>query len=448
MSLQCPPLRKILPATLLSCLALLPLCAPAQTSDGQRAKDKPGLALVKSQPWSNEDQSTVLEFLGYTDHSGYYEFRTAKIPNYQVATAKLVKLVVYPEPVQFLATAEQRVALQKTLDDFASLSSKFPAAARQLEKAAATLKADAAKYDSGNVKDGGQWLLRSAYYKQKAAILANLLRPELEAAPKIKDIDLTTNQYYLGLQDLAKAEPSVGPVLDSVRSIHQSLVRKADRAVLLNQLNSPTLGYDAAVDLVKQLKSLQPGEDARSNLFVQSWDTAVANAGQLTKLITDAQAQFERSMPAPDDSGKLPAISPDLASNIDSLSDAVKAFRAGSPPSAIRVPLQLADAMISCGEKIPALAKQIQAREILDAKSELDPLSSQAGVIGPKVSKILAAVQKKLAADIEKFQALRNEAKMLAENDKIEEALKKYQEAYAIIPAKDVAAQIDSLKKQ
>jgi tetratricopeptide (TPR) repeat protein len=225
-------------------------------------------------------------------------------------------------------------------------------------------------------------------------------------------------------------------------------VRKADRAVLLNQLNSPTLGYDAAVDLVKQLKSLQPGEDARSNLFVQSWDTAVANAGQLTKLITDAQAQFERSMPAPDDSGKLPAISPDLASNIDSLSDAVKAFRAGSPPSAIRVPLQLADAMISCGEKIPALAKQIQAREILDAKSELDPLSSQAGVIGPKVSKILAAVQKKLAADIEKFQALRNEAKMLAENDKIEEALKKYQEAYAIIPAKDVAAQIDSLKKQ
>ena len=37
---------------------------------------------------------------------------------------------------------------------------------------------------------------------------------------------------------------------------------------------------------------------------------------------------------------------------------------------------------------------------------------------------------------------------MLAENDKIEEALKKYQQAFAIIPSKDVAAQIDSLKKQ
>lgn len=448
MSLHRPSLRIIIPATLLSCLALLPLCAPAQVSDGQRAKDKPGLALVKPQPWSNEDQATVLEFLGYSDHSGYYEFRTAKIPDYQVATAKIVKLVVYPEAVQFLTTAEQRAALQKNLDEFTALSSKFPSAARQLEKAAAPLKTDAAKYDSGNVKDGGQWLLRSAYYRQKAAALANLLRPELESAPKIKDLDLTTNQYYLGLQDLAKAEPSVGAVLDSVRSIHQSLVRKADRWELLNQLNSPTLGFDEAVGLVKQLKALNPGEDARSNLFVQSWDAAVANAGQLTKLIADAQTQFESSMPAPDDSGKLPAISAELAANLESLRDAVKAFRAGSPPSAIHVPLQLADAMISCGEKLPALAKQIQAREILDAKSALDPLSSQASVIGPKVSKILSAAQKKLAADIEKFQALRNEAKMLAENDKIEEALKKYQLAYAIIPAKDVAAQIDSLKKQ
>jgi dynactin complex subunit len=57
-------------------------------------------------------------------------------------------------------------------------------------------------------------------------------------------------------------------------------------------------------------------------------------------------------------------------------------------------------------------------------------------------------VQKKVNGDIEKFQSLRNEAKMLAENDKIEAALKKYQQSYAIIPAKDVAAQIDALKKQ
>jgi hypothetical protein len=43
---------------------------------------------------------------------------------------------------------------------------------------------------------------------------------------------------------------------------------------------------------------------------------------------------------------------------------------------------------------------------------------------------------------------LREEAKMLADNEKIEEAVKKYEEAFAVIPAKDVAAQIETLKKQ
>ena len=298
------------------------------------------------------------------------------------------------------------------------------------------------------MKDGGQWVLRSVYYKQKATALADLLRPELLAAPRIKEVDLSINQYYLGLQDLAKAEPSVGSVIDGIRLLYQSLVRKADRDALLSQLNSPTLGFDQASELVKQLKDLQPGEDARANLFVQSWDTAIANAGKLTKQIEDTQTQFENAMPATADSGKVPEIPPDLSSGIESLADAVKAFRSGTPPAAIHVPLQLADAMRACWEKFPGLAKQVQARELIDAKSVLDPLTNQADIIGPKTSKALSVLQKKLAAGIEKFQALRNEGKMLAENDKIEEALKKYQAAYAIIPAKDVADKIDALKKQ
>jgi len=448
MSLHRPSLGIFLPFILLSCLVLLPLSAPAQIADGPRTKESPGLALVKPQAWSKDDQATVLEFLGFTDHSGYCEFRTARVPNYQVASAKIVKLVVYPESPKSLTTAEQRAFLQKTVDDFAALSAKFPSATRQLDKAAAPLKADAAKYDAGNVKDGGQWLLRSVYYRQKATALADLLRPELIAAPRIKEVDLTMNQYYLGLQDLAKAEPSVSGVVEGIRSLYQSLARKADRDTLLNQLNSPTIGFDQAVDLVKQLKALQPGEDARANLFVQSWDTAIANAGKLTKQITDAQKQFEAAMPVSVDSVKAPAISPELSANLDALADAVKSFRSGSPPPAIRVPLHLADAMRTCGEKFPGLAKQIQAREFLDAKSVLDPLTNQVDIIGPKTAKALSVLQKKLAAEIEKFQTLRNEGKMLAENDKIEEALKKYQAAFAIIPAKDVAAQIDALKKQ
>ena len=37
---------------------------------------------------------------------------------------------------------------------------------------------------------------------------------------------------------------------------------------------------------------------------------------------------------------------------------------------------------------------------------------------------------------------------MLADNDKIEAAMKKYQEAFAIIPSKEIGAQLEALKKQ
>lgn len=448
MSLHHSRFGKWIPAIIFGCWGLLSASAPGQTADSQAAKDKPGIALVKPQAWSSNDQASVLEFLSFTNHSGYVEFRTAKIPNYQVASAKLVKIVVYPDSPQFLTNGEQRAALQKAIEDFAALSQAFPGAASPLNKAIAPLKADAAKYDAGNVKDNGQWMLRSAYYKQKAAALAELLRPELLSAPKIKEFDLHSNQYFLGLQDLAKAEPSVQTVVESLRALHASLVRKVDRDELLSQLSSTTMSFEVASDLVKQLKALQPREDARANLYVQSWDTAVASASKLTRQITDTQTKFESDMTGPDESGKVPAISPELSASLESLADATKAFRSGSPPPVIRVPLQLADAMLACREKFPRLAGQVQSHEFLDAKTVLDPLISQAEIIGPKTSSVVAGLQKEINGQVEKFQSLRNEAKMLAQNDKIEDALKKYQQAYAIIPTKDVAAQIESLKKQ
>jgi hypothetical protein len=448
MTIYRPSLGKLFSLTLLILWGLLSPCATAQTADGQRAKDKPGVALVKPQAWSKEDQASVLEFLAFIDRSGYFEFRTAKTPKCQISTALIVKLVVYPESPQSLASPEERAALQKATMEFAALSERFPLASRQFDKAAAPLKADAARYDAGNVKVGGQWLLRSVYYKQKAAVLADLLRPELTSAPRIKEIDLPTNQYFVGLQNLAKLEPSVQPDVESVRSLYESLVRKSDREELLNELNSPAITFDQASVLIAKLKTLQPREDARTNLYLQAWDASVASAGRLTKMITDTQAQFESGMPSAEDPGNVPAISPDLSSSLSKLADAAKAFRSGSPPRAIRVPLQLADAMLACGEKFPNLGKQIEALEFFDAKIVVDPLTNQADIIGPKTSRIIAALQKKINAGIEKFQALRDEGKMLADNNKPDAALKKFQQAYDIIPARDVAARIEALKKK
>ncbi len=444
-----PSLAIILSLALLGLPAGFHPAAHAQTGDGLRPQDTPGLVLAKPQAWSKDDQATALEFLAVTNRSGYYEFRTAKNPNYQIPSAKVVKLVIYPVAPQMLSTADERASLQVTLDEFAAISAKFPIAARHLEKALAPLKADAAKYDSGSVKENGQWIAKSTYYRQKAGSLSDLLRQELMAAPDINAVDLSASQYFIGLQDMAKTEPSVRSVVEGIRALYDSLVRKKKRDGLLADLNAPSLGYEQAVELVAQLKALKPEEEARANLFVKSWDTATANAGRLGRQIADTQGQFEAAMPAPDDAAaKVPVISPELSAQIAAMNAAVKQYRAASPPTVILVPLALADAMTACTDNFPALDKQIQGREYLEAKALLDPLTVKADLIGPKTSAVLAGLQKKIGADIGKFQLLRNEAKMLAENDKIEGALKKYQEAYAIIPSKEVSAQIEALQKQ
>ncbi|MBE2204955.1 MAG: hypothetical protein IAE94_11525 [Chthoniobacterales bacterium] len=449
MSFPATLLPKVFLLLVLTLLASAVIPCGAQIEDAQGSIDKPGLALVKPQAWSKDEQAVALDFFAYANRSGYYVFRTEKSSNHQVATSKIVKLVVYPDPPKFLTTSEQRASLQKSIEELATLAGKFPTAAKQLEdKALAPLKADAVKYDAGSVKDDGQWIPRRIYFRQKALALADLLRPELSAAPNIKEVDLTMNQYYLGIEDLAKSDPSVQAVLDGVRKFYESLVRKADREGILNLLNSTKVGSDEARELVKKLKALKPDEDSRSSLYLRSWDTAAASAEQLTRQITDVQTQFEAAVPTPDESLKLPPLPPELITNVGALSDAIKTYRAGSPPSAIQVPLALADALTACGSKFPDLSRQLQSREYFDAKAVVDPLANQADVIGPKTSKLLAELRKKLAGEISKYETLRNEGKMLADNDKIEEALKKYQQAFAIIPSKDVAAQIDSLKKQ
>jgi len=436
------PHLSFLPAVALLFSFLSPLVAQSPGDGSQR----PGIAMVKPQAWSKDDQATVLEFQAVSNHTGYYQFRTEKAPAYQVPSAKVVTLILFPESPADITLAAQRAALQKTIDDFTVAGKRFPSAARAVDQAVAPLKADAEKFDAGNVKVNGQWISKAVYFQQKAASLADLLRPEILSAPKIKDLDLSADQYFIGLQELASSEPSVRPVIAGIQSLYDSMVRKQDRAELLRQLKAGGLTFDQAAELVKKLKTLQPQEDASANLFVQSWDTATGKASQLTAQITAVQAQFEATVP--DASSSAPVLNPDLAAAIGKMADAVRQYRSGSPPTEIQVPLQTADAMVALADNLPVLDKQIKARELIDAKSIIDPLLRQADLIGPKAAASLAGTQKKVNGDVEKFLILRNEAKMLADGDKIEPALKKYEQAYAIVAAKDVAAQIEALKKQ
>jgi len=430
-------------AGLLTLLALGPVSS-ALAQQGGAPADKPGIALVKPQPWSKEDQATALEFQGVSNHTGYYQFRTAKQSALQVPTAKVVTLILSPDLPPTLSSASQRAALQKTVDELAASAKKFPSAARLLDQAAAPLKADLQKYDAGSVKESGQWLPRSSYFQQKAATLANGLKQEILTAPKIKELVLEEDQYFLGLKELAESEPSVSTVMAGVQVLYNSRVRQDERAEILRQLNSPKISFEQASDLVKKLKGLQPQEDAAANLFVQSWDASLTKAAQLTAQIQAVQSQFEAAMSDPGTAS--PVLSPDHSASLAAMTAGVKAYRAGSPPVMISVPLPLADALTSFGDNLPVLEKKISEKQLLEAKSVLDTLVRQAATIGVKTTESLAGAQARVNGDVSKFLLLRDEAKMLADNSQKPEALKKYEQAFELIPAKDVAEQIEAMK--
>ncbi len=432
-------LRRAVPLSLLA-FGPVPLAIAQQ---GGAPADRPGIALVKPQPWSKEDQATALEFQGVSNHTGYYQFRTAKQSALQVPTAKVVTLILSPDVPPTLSSPGQRAALQKTVDELAASAKRFPSAARLLDQAAAPLKADLQKYDAGSVKDSGQWLPRSTYFQQKAATLANVLKQEILSAPKIKDLVLEEDQYFLGLKELAESEPSVNAVMAGVQVLYKSRVRQDERAEILRQLNSPKISFEEATDLVKKLRGLQPQEDAAANLFVQSWDTSLGKAAQLTAQIQGVQGQFEASMAG---TSSL-VLSPDLSASLAAMTAAVRAYRAGSPPVMISVPLPLADALTAFGDNLPVLEKKISEKQLLEAKSVLDTLVRQSATIGVKTTESLAGAQARVNGDVSKFLLLRDEAKMLADNGQKPEALKKYEQAFELIPAKDVAEQIEAMKK-
>lgn len=410
--------------------------------------EKPGIALVKPQAWSKDDQASALEFLSAANHTGYYQFRTARNPAQQVPAAKVVAVIVYPDVPASITSAAERQALEKLIVEFANAQKRFPSAARQLEKAIAPVQADAATFDAGSIKENGAWVARSAYFQKKAAALADFIRPEIASAPRIKDLVLEEDQYYIGLKELAASEPSVQSVIKGVRALYDSRVRKDERDGLLVQLKAPGLSFDGAAELIAKLRTLQPAEEAAANLFLQSWDAAVGKAGDLTKKILGVQAEFEAAMQAAAESPEPPALPQTLVESVSAMTAATKQYRSGSPPAMIQVPLPLADSMTAFADNLPVLQKQVAARNLLDAKTILDSLVRQADMVGPNTAAALSGVQGRINAAVAKFLQLRDEAKMMAANDQVEAALKKYEEAYAIIPEKDIAAQMDALKKQ
>lgn len=436
--------------SLLACL--LPLAG--QDVDGSSWQEKPGFALVKPQPWSPDNLANVVEFQAFTDRTvkgrqiaGYFVFRNGKTANSQVPAGKIVKLVVFPAAPAQIARAEQRAALQKIIDEYAALGVQFPAAVPVLEKFLSGLRSDAAKFDAGSVKDGGKWIPGAEYRKKKADELANLLRMEITGAQRVRDLNLMASQYYVGLEDLAKTEPAAKAQLDGVRAQYESLRRKEERSELLAKLVAPNPVFENSELYVRTLKTLKPSEDPAARQFIELWDRSLAKAAKLNSKVEELKQGFEKEMAAKKDPAVPVSPSNDIVARIHVASQELNDYRAGTPPAAIQISTPQAEALAACSEGLAGLAKQLEAREYFDAKVTIAGLIAPAGVVGPNTLAVVEELQKQANSEIAKFQSLRDEAKAMQDTGKANEALMKYREAWAVMPDKDVAAIIETLKK-
>ncbi len=413
---------------------------------GAQPVEKPGVALVKPQAWSQPSQATAMEFRSYTDRSvkttpgaGYFEFRTERGQTTQIPAGRVVKMVIYPEVPVELVTIEQREALQKAVDDFTEIARTFPSAARPLDPSIKMLTAEAAKFDGANVKVEGAWQPRATYFRQKASKLVELANADIASSGP--DFNLEMNQYYLGLLDLARAEPSVKPQADAVKAAFDLRSRKNSRDGVLAQLAAPSVTRAQAEPLVAKLRTLSPAEDPAAAAYLRNWDNAVAAAGDVTRVIEEARTSFEADLK--DGSTSVDA---ETAQKVREAAALLARFRAGAPPAAIKVPSDVADAMSAYIEEFPAVQKKISEKMFFDAKEIVDPISVRITAVGPYAAAAVRTVQRQIGEQIEKFSRLRDEAKLLADTKKSAEALRKYEEAYAVIPAPDVAAQMEVLK--
>jgi len=418
----------------------------AQPSDGTRPQETVGIALIKPQAWSADTQALPVEFSALTDRTGYFELRTAKSPALQIPKVRVVRLILFPAPPAELVTPQTRASLEKSATEFVELGNQFPAIAKLLQPPIEVLRAEIAQYDAGNVKVDGAWQPRVAYYAARAQALADLLRVDIANAAGEEPMDLEMNQYYLGLQDLALSEPTVKPVAESMKNLFDGVARKKERQELLAQLATST-SLNEATAMVAKLRGLIPEEDPSSLAFIAAWDLASQRADEITKAATEVKTAYEANMSELVQAKQWPVPSSEIVAQIEKLTASVQVFLSASPPPAIVFPASSARALATAAQDLPKASKLVGERQLLLAKGLLDPFARQADAIGPVTAAALAAWQKSINVEIEKFQALRAEAKMLAETDRKEEAIKKYQAAMEVIPEANIALQIEALQK-
>jgi hypothetical protein len=442
-------------SAVLLCLAVA--SARAQAGDGFVVRERAGVVFVKPQPWSKESEATMFEFQAFINRTadggsgaGYYEFRTKTADRRQVPTARIVKLVVYPDVQQFkdIVRLEDRRVLVSTMEELRSVTAKHPSARTYLEPFIAQLDDEVARYDSGEVKSEGVWVPRETYVKRMASKLAGLLKADIARAKPPSSMNLEDDPKFTGLMELAETNAEAKQLASEISAHFERLVRAEKRGDLVAKLDRPGTSLAEAQAAVEQLKTLRPREDARTAALVKAWDSGVAFVETTSAEADTISAQLERELAAFTAAGGLPEISPQLESQISALDGRITRFLATKPPSQLLGAVEKAAAACRVEASLTKLKAILVEKQYIEAKDVLDDLTPWAALVGPQTTRVVSGLRRQSIEKIEQFTRLRAEGKLLAESGKKREALEKFEAAFAVIPDPEIGQQISQLKQE
>jgi hypothetical protein len=452
-----PPHISRLRTAAIACILAAVFTGPlfGQQADGFTLQQRPGIALIKPQAWSKPSDATVTEFVAFIDRTadggsgaGYFELRTKQGFKKQVGLAKVVKLIVYPDPDQMkeIVQPEDRKALQISIDEIMGVIATYPATKTYLEPPLKKMTAETAQFDAGKVKTDGQWIARQDYDKNQALKLLGLLNADISRADPPGSFDLDNDPKFIALKKFSTANPSIKAQTEALAAAYGKTLRFEKRKAILARLTDPSSGMPAAQKAVTQLKALNPEEDPRSTAFVKAWDAGSVTVKDLAAQATKLAASLEEEMGSVQTEGTPPQLSPELDKDVSALNEKTALFVASQPPPQFITECKQAQAVCAMGTDFKKLNQIFQEKQFLVAKDILDNLSRQSANIGPQTSRVITVLQSFAATKIDEFTRLREEAKLLADSGKNAEALAKYQDAYSVIPDTAVDDEITKLK--
>ncbi len=443
------------------CSALL-LCATApspaaQSGSGFVVQKRAGVVFVKPQPWSRDSEATVLEFQAFINRTadggfgaGYYEFQTKNADRRQIPTARIVKLVIYPDVQEFgdiIGLPDRRV-LVSAIEDLERVTAKYPSSRPYLEPSIGKLNEEIAQFDSGNVKSQGVWVSRQTYAKRVATKLASQLKVEIARARPPSSMNLEEDPRFISLKDLTATSADAQRLATEVSGYLEALVRDEKRSDLLAKLARPATTLPQSKALVEELKTLRPSEDPKAAAFISTWDSGLATAEAASAEAEELCASLERELTEFNSPEGLPNISAELDKGIFALKGRITRFMAAKPPSQLIGMIQRAVAICDTEADFTKLKAIFVGKQYLEAKDVLDDLTRRAGLIGPQTVRVVAALQRSTVERIEEFTRLRAEGKLLVESGKKLEALEKFDAAFAVVPDAEVGQQISQLKEE